>query len=79
MAVTDSAPNFLARSNALGIATPVQDALVAAGLDTNSKFAFSCSYVPGQTNERPFVEATTNALLLDPTAWGACSSAKASA
>ena len=67
MAVTDSAPNFLARCNALGIATPVQDALVASGLDTISKFAFSSSYVPGQTNERPSVETITNALLRDPT------------
>ena len=36
-------------------------------LDTISKFAFCSSYVPGQTNERPFVEAITNALLRDPT------------
>ncbi len=49
----------------LGISQPVQDSLVASGLDTISKFAFCSSYVPGQTNERPFVEAITNALMRD--------------
>ena len=34
--------------------------------DTISKFAFCSSYVRGQTNERPFVEAITNALLREP-------------
>ena len=67
MAVTDSAPTFLARCASLGITQTVQDSLVASGLDTISKFAFCSSYVPGQTNERPFVEAITNALMRDPT------------
>ena len=67
MAVTDSAPNFLARCASLGITQTVQDSLVASGLDTISKFAFCSSYVPGQTNVRPFVEAITNALMRDPT------------
>ena len=39
MSVTDSVPNFLARCSVLGIAQNVQDALVAAGLDTISKYS----------------------------------------
>ena len=67
MSVTDSVPNFLARCSVLGIAQNVQDALVAAGLDTISKYAFSSAYVPGQTDERPFVDAITAALGRDAT------------
>ena len=60
MSVTDSSP-------ALGISQAIQDALVAAGLHAISKYAFSSAYVPGQTDERPFVEAIAAALGRDAT------------
>ena len=62
MAVTDSAPNFLARCNALGLSEIVQNSLTAAGLDAISKLAFSSSYVPGQQDEQPFSQAMALAL-----------------
>ncbi len=62
MAVTDSAPNFLARCNALGLSEAVQNSLTTAGLDTISIFAFSSSYVPGQQDEQPFSQAMALAL-----------------
>lgn len=57
-----STPNFLARCNALGLSDNIQNGLVAAGLDTISKFAFSSSYVPGQQDETPFAQAIQDAL-----------------
>ena len=58
MAVTDSGPIIL---------QTIQDSLVAAGLDAISKYGFSSCYVPGQTEERPFVEAMTIAIGRDLT------------
>lgn len=58
MAVTDSGPIIL---------QTIQDSLVAAGLDAISEYGFSSCYVPGQTEERPFVEAMTIAIGRDLT------------
>ena len=67
MSVTDSTPNFLARCVALGVSDQIQQELVAAGLDTISKYAFSSSYVPGQQDEQPFRDALLGALTNPPT------------
>ena len=62
MSVTDSAANFAARALALGLEATVLQAVVDSGVDTMAKFAFSSSYVPGQTDEAPFIDAVSSML-----------------
>ena len=67
MSLTDSEPNFRARAVALGLADDVVEALCTNGVNTLAKFAFSSAYVPGNSDEAPFVTTMTTALGADPT------------
>ena len=62
MSVTDSVANFSARALALGLEAAVLQAVIDSGVDTMAKFAFSSSYVPGQTDESPFTDAVSSML-----------------
>lgn len=62
MSLTDSEPNFRARASALGLADDVVEALCTNGVNTLAKYAFSSAYVPGNSDEAPFVTAMTTAL-----------------
>ena len=67
MSLTDSEPNFRARAAALGLTDTEVDALCRNGVNTIAKYAFSSSYVPGNSDEAPFVNAMTTALGSAPT------------
>ena len=67
MSLTDSEPNFRARAAALGLTDDVVEALCTNGVNTLAKYAFSSAYVPGNSDEAPFVSAMTTALGADPT------------
>ena len=67
MSLTDSEPNFRARASALGLADDVVQALCTNGVNTLAKYAFSSAYVPGNSDEAPFVTAMTTALGAEPT------------
>ena len=67
MALTDSEPNFRSRASSLGIADAVVDSLCGHGINTLAKYAFSSSYVPGNSDETPFTNALQAALGRAPT------------
>ena len=67
MSLTDSEPNFRARATSLGIANDILEALCVNGVNTLAKFAFSSSYVPGNSDEAPFVAAMHAAIGRVPT------------
>ena len=67
MSLTDSEPNFRARATALGLDEADVQALCNNGVNTLAKYAFSSAYVPGNSDESPFVQAMTTALGADPT------------
>jgi hypothetical protein len=54
MAMLDSAPVFKDRLRSCGISTAGQEAIIAAGYDTVSKFAFCCTATPGQ-DDAPYI------------------------
>ena len=57
----DSTAVFRDRCRQLTITDAVLQSLLAAGLDTMSKFAFSSSFVPGGIDDQPFVNMITAA------------------
>ena len=67
MSLTDSEPNFKARATALGLEDDVVEAVCNNGVNTLAKYAFSSAYVPGNSDETPFVTAMTTALGSAPT------------
>jgi len=67
MSLTDSEPNFRSRCAALGLEDDVVTQLVASGINTIAKYAFSSSYVPGMQDETPFTNAIQEALGRAPT------------
>ena len=67
MSLTDSEPNFRSRCAALGLEEDVVTQLVASGINTIAKYAFSSSYVPGMQDETPFTNAIQEALGRAPT------------
>ena len=67
MSLTDSEPNFRSRCAALGLEEDVVTQLVASGINTIAKYAFSSSYVPGMQDEAPFTNAIQEALGRAPT------------
>ena len=48
MSLTDSEPNFRSRCAALGLEEDVVAQLIASGINTIAKYAFSSSYVATQ-------------------------------
>ena len=67
MALTDSEPNFRSRCTTLGLAEALVEQLVASGINTIAKYAFSSSYVPGMSDESPFTTAIQTAIGRAPT------------
>ncbi|CAE7242699.1 unnamed protein product, partial [Symbiodinium sp. CCMP2456] len=57
MAITESKANFSSRAKALGLEDAVLAKFVGEGIDCMSKFAFLSSFVPGNTDEKPFTDA----------------------
>ena len=69
MAITESKANFASRATALGLDEAVLSKFVGSGIDCMSKYAFlSClsSFVPGNTDEKPFTDAVVKVLGRDP-------------
>ena len=67
MSLTDSEPNFRARAKSLGIADTILDSLCDHGLNTLAKFSFCSSFVPGNSDEGPFLTAMQAAIGHEPT------------
>lgn len=67
MSATDSTPVFKQRARLVGVPDEVVGKLVDSGLDTLAKYAFCSSYVPGQADERPFIDVVARALERDAT------------
>ena len=62
MSLTDSEPNFRARAKSLGIQDVILDSLCTHGLNTLAKFSFCSAFVPGNSDETPFVTAMQAAI-----------------
>ena len=63
MAGIDSKAVFAARAAEVGVTQATIDAMVGRTWDTLASFAYSCSYVPGQTDDRDFVEKVMTPVL----------------
>ena len=66
MAITESKANFASRATALGLDEAVLSKFVGSGIDCMSKYAFLSSFVPGNTDEKPFTDAVVKVLGRDP-------------
>ena len=66
MAITESKANFASRATALGLDEAVLAKFVSSGIDCMSKYAFLSSFVPGNTDEKPFTDAVVKVLGRDP-------------
>eukprot|EP00971_Amphidinium_carterae_P264264 5242439-Amphidinium_carterae.1 len=55
MASPSSSSYFRERALACGLTDEQVSRLANAGLDTQNKLAFACSYAPGQADDGPFV------------------------
>ncbi|CAE7447220.1 IPI1, partial [Symbiodinium sp. CCMP2456] len=66
MAITESKANFASRAKALGLEDAVLAKFVGEGIDCMSKFAFLSSFVPGNTDEKPFTDAVSKVLGREP-------------
>ena len=66
MSVVDSEAVFLSRARAVGVTDAVITLLKNAGFNTMGKMAFSSAYVPGSSDEAPFLEVIKKALARDP-------------
>ena len=67
MSLTDSVANFQASALKLGLDPAVLKLVTDGGVDTIAKYAFVSSFVPGGSDERPFVDALKALLKRDPT------------
>ena len=66
MSGIESAAVFESRALAIGISQATLTALTNAGLDTFGKYAFSCSYQPGSSDEAPLKDLLTTVLGAEP-------------
>ena len=66
MSVVDSEAVFLSRAKAVGVTDAVITVLKNAGFDTMGKMACSSAYVPGSSDEAPFLEVIKKALAREP-------------
>ena len=67
VSLTDSAANFQASALKLGLDPAVLKLVTDGGVDAIAKYAFVSSFVPGGSDEWPFVDALTALLKRDPT------------
>ena len=65
MTTSDSEAYFDGRMAAMGITAPTQATMRTNGWNTMSAFAFSSAYIPGQADDKPFVDAVLKSILGD--------------
>lgn len=66
MAFADSVAVFSSRAEEIGMDEKVLKPLHEAGFTNMATFAFSCSYVPGIADEKPFLDMLKTALKRAP-------------
>lgn len=66
MSIVDSTAVFRDRALKIGLDEAVYDLLKDGGLDTLGKLAFASSYVPGSSDDQPFVDLIKKVLKRDP-------------
>ena len=66
MAITESKANFASRATALGLDEAVIGKFVRSGINCMSKYAFLSSFVLGNTDEKPFMDAVVKVPERDP-------------
>ena len=66
ISLTDSAANFEASALKLGLDALVLKLLVDGGVDTIAKYAFVSSFVSGESDEKPFLDAIRSLLKREP-------------
>lgn len=66
MSIVDSVAVFRDRALRNGMSEPVYTLLKDSGLDTLGKLAFASSYVPGSSDDTPFVDLVKRAFKRDP-------------
>ena len=59
--LVDSEASFVSRAAAIGIDEELVQKLLAAGINSSAKLAFSCNYNPQATDEQPLIDMVTNA------------------
>ncbi|CAE7224143.1 unnamed protein product [Symbiodinium sp. CCMP2592] len=67
MSITESEANFSSRAAKLGLKAEVLQLLVDGGVNTLAKFAYVSSFIPGQSDEGPFVTSIKDLLKRDAT------------
>ena len=67
MSTVESEAAFASRALSIGLRPEVLKLLKDGGLDTFGKFAYSSSYTPGSSDEKPFVDLLTTVMGRDPT------------
>ena len=60
--MVDSEAVFRSRATAIGLSDDVQRSLKTAGITTLGNYAFASSYVPGSSDDKPFVDLIKAAL-----------------
>lgn len=66
MSFGDSKAVFEQRARAIGLDGAVVACFKDKSLDTMAKFAFSCNYSPGGSDDKPFSELLTKVLGREP-------------
>ena len=67
MSVVDSEAVFTSRAAAIGLSSDVIQLFKTGGIDTLGNLAFASSYVPGSSDDGPFVELVKKVLGRDGT------------
>ena len=67
MSFGDSSAVFLQRSKDIGLHEDVIKSFQDNGLDTMAKFAFSCNFAPGNSDDKPFKDLIAKVLGRDAT------------
>ena len=62
MSVVDSEAVFASRAAAIGLSSDVIQLFKTGGIDTLGNLAFASSYVPGSSDDAPFVELVKQVL-----------------
>jgi hypothetical protein len=67
MTTVESEAAFASRALSIGVELDVLEAIKIGGLDTFGKFAYSCAYTPGSSDEKPFKDLLVTVLGREPT------------
>lgn len=66
MAFAESSAVFASRAKEIGLAEDMVKTLAEAGIDSMATYAFACAFVPGNVDEKPFMEMLKKALKREP-------------